>query len=71
MQQLLQHKLFLLGGLHFNERALEQILASLKALNLDALIAEAERILAEIKSRNFGPNERGANTEFTLAKESE
>ena len=59
-----------LGSIAFAEEVLQDILNSIQSQNVDAIIAEAERILIEIKSRDFTLDERAASDEYGLANES-
>ena len=59
-----------LGSVAFAQEVLQDILNSIQSQNVDAIIAEAERILEEIKSRDFMLDERAANDEYGLANES-
>ena len=61
----------LLGSIAFAQEVLQVILNSIQSQNVDAIIAEAERILEEIKRRDFSLDESAANNEYGLANESE
>ena len=61
----------LLGSIAFAQEVLQDILNSIQSQNVDAIIAEAERILEEIKRRDFSLDESAANNEYGLANESE